>query len=101
MAQQYITYCDQSPENGKYFSEFHGGASIGRAGKPLGPHCHEIDQSETLPKLQFWEFTTFTHDTPGYNFEKDLSILDGLMWNSPEEAMEGIRRNCVLASPDG
>ena len=52
-------------------------------------------------KLQFLEFTTFTYRTPGYNFEKDLSILDVLMWNSPEEIMEGIRRNCVLASPDG
>ena len=52
-------------------------------------------------KLQFLEFTTFTYDTPGYNFEKDLSILDVLMWNSPKEVMEGIRLNSVLASPDG
>jgi hypothetical protein len=48
--------------------------------------------------LQFLNFTTFTYDTPGYNFEKDLSILDVLMWNSPEAIVRAISANSSLVT---
>jgi hypothetical protein len=48
--------------------------------------------------LEFLDFAPFIYDTCPYNFEKDLSILDVLMWNSPSEVMQGIRRNSSLTS---
>jgi hypothetical protein len=48
--------------------------------------------------LDFLEFAPFIYDTAPYNFEKDLSILDVLMWNSPGEIMQAIRSNSSLTS---
>lgn len=51
--------------------------------------------------LRFLEFAPFVYDTPGYNFEKDLSILDVLMWNSPEAIVQAIGTNSALISVSG
>jgi hypothetical protein len=51
--------------------------------------------------LQFLDFTPFVYDTPGYNFEKDLSILDVLMWNSPDAVVRAIRADSSLISVSG
>ena len=47
--------------------------------------------------LEFLDLASFIYDLP-YNFEKDLSILDVLMWNSPDAIVQGIRRNSSLIS---
>jgi hypothetical protein len=44
------------------------------------------------------DFAPFIYDTDLHNFEKDLSILDLLMWNSPDAVVQGIRRNSSLIS---
>ena len=48
--------------------------------------------------LRFLDFEPFVYDTPGYNFEKDLSILDVLMWNSPDAIVQAIRERSSLTS---
>jgi hypothetical protein len=48
--------------------------------------------------LQFLNFTTFAYDTPGFNFEENLSILDVLMWNSPEAIVRAISANSLLVT---
>jgi WbqC-like protein family len=50
--------------------------------------------------LRFLDFAPFIYDTPGYNFEKDLSILDVLMWNSPSAVVAAIQKNSSLISPN-
>lgn len=54
--------------------------------------------SELNIGLQYLEFAPFVYGTPGYNFEKDLSILDVLMWNSPDAIRKAIRTNSSLTS---
>jgi hypothetical protein len=49
-------------------------------------------------QLQFLDFTPFAYETPGYGFEPSLSILDVLMWNSPDTVLQAIRSNSVLRS---
>jgi hypothetical protein len=46
--------------------------------------------------LRFLDFAPFVYDTPGYDFEKDLSIIDILMWNSPDAVVQAIRKNSSL-----
>jgi hypothetical protein len=46
----------------------------------------------------FLDFKPFVYDTPGYIFESSLSILDVLMWNSPDAIVEAIRNNSSLIS---
>jgi hypothetical protein len=48
--------------------------------------------------LRFLDFEPFVYDTPGYIFENSLSILDVLMWNSPDAIVEAIRNNSSLIS---
>jgi hypothetical protein len=48
--------------------------------------------------LRFLDFESFVYDTPGYIFENSLSILDVLMWNSPDAIVEAIRNNSSLIS---
>jgi hypothetical protein len=48
--------------------------------------------------LAFLDFAPFNYDTHPYDFEKDLSILDVLMWNSPDAIMRAIRQNSTLTS---
>jgi len=48
--------------------------------------------------LRFLDFKRFVYATPGYSFENDLSILDVLMWNSPEVVARTIRENSALIS---
>ena len=50
--------------------------------------------SRTVPL----DFASFIYDTRLCNFEKDLSILDVLMWNSPDAIVQGIRKNSSLIS---
>jgi hypothetical protein len=49
-------------------------------------------------ELRFLDFIPFTYDTPGYNFEPGLSILDVLMWNSPDAIVKAIGENSSLIS---
>jgi hypothetical protein len=51
--------------------------------------------------LEFLDFASFSYDTHPYNFEKDLSILDVLMWNSPDAIVRAIRKNSSLISTLG
>jgi hypothetical protein len=51
--------------------------------------------------LEFLDFASFTYDTQSYNFEKDLSILDVLMWNGPDAIVRVIRNNSSLISISG
>jgi hypothetical protein len=48
--------------------------------------------------LRFLDFEPFVYDTPGYDFEENLSILDVLMWNSPDAIVQGIKTNSSLIS---
>jgi hypothetical protein len=48
--------------------------------------------------LRFLDFAPFVYDTPRYVFENDLSILDVLMWNSPDAIVDAIRNNSSLIS---
>jgi hypothetical protein len=48
--------------------------------------------------LQFLDFASFSYDTRPYNFEKDLSILDVRMWNSPDVIVQALRKNSSLIS---
>jgi hypothetical protein len=47
-------------------------------------------------RLEFLDFVPFTYGTSPYEFEKDLSILDVLMWNSPDTIAQAIRQNACL-----
>jgi hypothetical protein len=51
--------------------------------------------------LQFLDFASFIYDTYPYNFERDISILDVLMWNSPDTIVQAIRKNSSLISTLG
>jgi hypothetical protein len=51
--------------------------------------------------LAFLVFAPFSYETPPYNFERDLSILDVLMWNSPDAIVQAIRENSSLTPPLG
>jgi hypothetical protein len=48
--------------------------------------------------LRILDFASFVYDTPGYKFEANLSILDVLMWNSPDAIVQAIRENSSLIS---
>jgi hypothetical protein len=60
---------------------------------PLQFLRHRID-------LRFARFGDFTYATPGYEFVPGLSILDVLMWNSPERVHAAARDLMVLVAPD-
>jgi hypothetical protein len=49
-------------------------------------------------RLRLLDFEPFVYDTPGYVFENSLSILDVLMWNSPDAIVEAIKENSSLIS---
>ncbi len=44
-------------------------------------------------ELGFLEFTSFTYPTGPYTFEPGLSILDVMMWNSPERIRQVLHEN--------
>ena len=46
--------------------------------------------------LHFVEFNEFKYTTSSYCYEPHLSILDVMMWNSPEEIMAGIKQGTKL-----
>jgi hypothetical protein len=48
--------------------------------------------------LRFLEFAPFIYETPGYAFEKDLSILDVVMWNEPDAIVGAIHQNSRILS---
>jgi hypothetical protein len=54
------------------------------------------DFSQHGVSLRFLDFASFVYDTPGYKFEANLSILDVLMWNSPDAIVQAIRENSSL-----
>lgn len=43
--------------------------------------------------LYFAQTKEYVYDTAHYTFEPNLSILDVLMWNSPDDVSEALRRN--------
>lgn len=49
-------------------------------------------------ELQFLEYSPIEYDTPGYQFEPNLSILDVLMWNSPEFIKQYVSGCCYVRS---
>ncbi|WP_322031649.1 WbqC family protein [Paraburkholderia sp. J76] len=51
--------------------------------------------------LEFLTFAPFSYDTGDYRFEPGLSILDVLMWNSPEAVVEALRSGTTLNRCDG
>lgn len=46
--------------------------------------------------LYFAEFEEFKYPTPSYSYEPNLSILDVMMWNSPEAILAAIKNNTGL-----
>jgi hypothetical protein len=52
-------------------------------------------------ELRFLDFKRFAYATPGYIFERDLSILDVLMWNGPDVIAQTIRENSSLVAASG
>jgi len=48
--------------------------------------------------LKFFDMPEFVYRTGPYGFEPGLSILDVLMWNSPEATLEHIHANSRLAT---
>lgn len=46
--------------------------------------------------LYFAEFAEFEYDTLPYGYEPNLSILDVMMWTSPENIKVAIRKNLTL-----
>ncbi|MDR6385116.1 WbqC family protein [Paraburkholderia caribensis] len=46
--------------------------------------------------LEFLSFEHFTYDTGTYQFEPGLSILDVLMWNSPQTVVDALRAGATL-----
>jgi hypothetical protein len=49
-------------------------------------------------KLTIQEPTDFGYPCPGYNFVPGLSIIDVMMWNSPEEIMGRLNRESPCSS---
>lgn len=49
-------------------------------------------------KLIFSEFNEFEYPTGQYSYEPHLSILDVMMWNSPEEIVNALKQNTCLVS---
>ena len=62
-------------------------------GRELFDRANFTNQGVTL---QFLEFEPFVYDTPGYDFEENLSILDALMWNTPDAIVQAIGTNSSL-----
>lgn len=46
--------------------------------------------------LYFAEFAEFKYATPSYSYEPHLSILDVMMWNSPEAIVAGLKQGTQL-----
>jgi len=46
--------------------------------------------------LHFLQFDTFVYETPPYQYERDLSILDVLMWSHPKIVRDKILTNSHL-----
>ena len=46
--------------------------------------------------LYFVEFAEFKYATPSYSYEPHLSILDVMMWNSPEEIVARLKQGTKL-----
>jgi hypothetical protein len=48
--------------------------------------------------LRFLDFEPLVYETPGYTFEKNLSVLDVLMWIGPDAIGRALRENSSLVS---
>ncbi|PCJ83922.1 MAG: hypothetical protein COA54_14645 [Thiotrichaceae bacterium] len=46
--------------------------------------------------LYFSEFSVYGYSTPSYDFEPHLSILDVMMWNSPEDITAALKQGTTL-----
>lgn len=44
-------------------------------------------------KLEFLNYSAFEYPTPGFQFEPNLSVLDVLMWNSPQQVRNHLQSN--------
>jgi hypothetical protein len=54
------------------------------------------DFSSRNVALEFLSFEGFVYETDSYQFEPGLSILDVLMWNSPQAVVDAIQRGTTL-----
>ncbi len=59
---------------------------------------NEADFSKQGVALQFLEYEKYLYGVHGYTFEPDLSVLDVLMWNSPESVARHIRHGSKVIS---
>ena len=60
-----------------------------------GKALFDIEQFETVGvDLKFLEVGNFKHPTPGFKFEPHLSIIDTMMWNSPDEIRQALLTKC-------
>lgn len=46
--------------------------------------------------LYFAEFAEFKYMTPSYSYEPNLSVIDVMMWNSPQDIVDGITQGTKL-----
>lgn len=52
-------------------------------------------------ELNFLQFSEFAYSTNRYEYQPHLSILDVLMWNSPQQVRDALRTNCKILSASG
>lgn len=66
-----------------------------------GNHLFNPDDfSKVGVDLEFLKTPEFTYPTAGYAFEPSLSILDVMMWNSPDAIKDIIQNRCELLRMD-
>lgn len=44
-------------------------------------------------KLAFTRLNNFSYESPGYSFEPHLSVIDVMMWNSPEDIRQALTQS--------
>jgi hypothetical protein len=78
-------------------------AALGASGyvNPIGGRelFDPVDFATRNVALQFLSFEHPVYDVGPYQFEPGLSILDVLMWNSPQTVVQALRTGSTLVSP--
>ena len=78
-------------------------AALGASGyvNPIGGRelFDPADFASRNVALQFLSFENPVYGVGPYQFEPGLSILDVLMWNSPQAVVKALRTNSTLAAP--
>lgn len=65
-----------------------------------GKALFDASQFEALGvELKFLEVDNFEYLTGGYRFEPNLSIIDTMMWNSPETVRQALCSRCRVVAP--